>query len=96
MAQSKAGDTNQQAQTAVDNAAAPPAQPGYNIDVFYAWCKGCGLCEAYCPKDVYTCRADGKPDIVQPELCNGCQLCVLQCPDFAIRVVPHDHIEENG
>jgi len=65
--------------------------PDYVIGLFHAWCKGCGLCAAFCPQDVYECNPDGKPELVKADACNGCQLCVLHCPDFAIRVEPADH-----
>ncbi|NQU39334.1 MAG: 4Fe-4S binding protein [Lentisphaerae bacterium] len=71
-----------------------PKRPRFDIDLYHAWCKACGLCEAYCPHDVYVCNDEGKPTVVQPEQCTGCQLCVLHCPDFAIRVLPHGHVEE--
>lgn len=73
---------------------APPQRPRFDIDLYHAWCKACGLCEAYCPQDVYVCNDEGKPAIVNLEQCTGCQLCVLHCPDFAIRVVPHGYVEE--
>ena len=75
-------------------ASVPGKRPRFDIDLYHAWCKACGLCEAYCPHDVYVCNDEGKPEIVKPEQCTGCQLCVLHCPDFAIRVLPHGYVEE--
>ncbi len=68
--------------------------PEYVIGLFHAWCKGCGLCAAFCPQDVYQCNDENKPELVQADACNGCQLCVLHCPDFAIRVIPAEDLEE--
>ena len=48
-----------------------------------AWCKACGICIAFCPRQALTARADGKPEW-NSELCVRCSLCELRCPDFAI------------
>ncbi len=48
-----------------------------------AWCKGCGICVAFCPTNVLAIR-DGKVEVVNPEACTQCGLCELRCPDFAI------------
>ncbi len=47
------------------------------------WCKGCGICVAFCPKNVLTLVED-KITIANPEDCIKCGLCELRCPDFAI------------
>ncbi len=55
--------------------------------VFTKWCKGCGICIAFCPKGVLAADEDGQPQVVAPEKCTGCRMCELRCPDFAIRAV---------
>ena len=50
-----------------------------------AWCKGCGICPAYCPPKVLEIRQE-KVVLVNPEKCTKCALCELRCPDFAIYV----------
>ena len=55
------------------------------------YCKGCGICVAFCPKHVLVLR-EGKVWPELPELCIGCTMCELRCPDFAIEV--HERGEE--
>ena len=50
-----------------------------------AWCKGCGICAAFCPK--------GALEIVNEKVqkkaganCILCGLCELRCPDYAIYI----------
>lgn len=47
------------------------------------WCKGCGICVAFCPANVLELK-EGKVEIVNMEGCIQCGLCELRCPDFAI------------
>ncbi len=60
--------------------------PEWRVTIYRAWCKGCGICVAFCPKDVYEQDLLDHPQIIRPEACTGCQKCVLHCPDFAISV----------
>jgi 2-oxoglutarate ferredoxin oxidoreductase subunit delta len=62
------------------------------IQVDQECCKGCQLCIAVCPKEVYELsrvrNAKGYlvPAPVRPEDCVGCRLCEMTCPDMAITV----------
>ena len=56
------------------------------ITVFKAWCKGCGICIAFCPQGVLDFDKDGKAYPKHPEKCIKCMQCELRCPDFAITV----------
>jgi 2-oxoglutarate ferredoxin oxidoreductase subunit delta len=52
-----------------------------------AWCKGCGICVEFCPKDVLGLDEEEKVLAVKPDNCICCKLCELRCPDLAIEVV---------
>ena len=62
------------------------AHPEYEIDIFRDWCKSCGICAAFCPRQCLSLDAEGNPVIDKPEKCTGCRWCELHCPDFAICV----------
>ena len=51
-----------------------------------AWCKGCGICAAFCPKNVLEIRRE-KVAVKVVEACVFCGLCELRCPDYAIYLV---------
>jgi MinD superfamily P-loop ATPase containing an inserted ferredoxin domain len=57
------------------------------------YCKGCGICVAFCPKKVLVIK-EGKVFAERPELCIGCRMCELRCPDFAIEVHEEDENQE--
>lgn len=55
--------------------------------VFYHdWCKQCGICVAFCPRQALAMGADDYPHLVAPERCNSCGLCEFLCPDLAVTV----------
>jgi 2-oxoglutarate ferredoxin oxidoreductase subunit delta len=59
------------------------------VRVFGRWCKGCGLCIAFCPADVFEAGDDGHPRVRFPDRCTGCGWCESHCPDMAIQVIRH-------
>ncbi|MBC7235727.1 MAG: 4Fe-4S binding protein [Chloroflexi bacterium] len=65
---------------------APEKGQRYSIRVFGKWCKGCGLCIAFCPREVFAEDIEHRPVVVHPERCVACQWCTIHCPDFAILV----------
>ena len=48
-----------------------------------SWCKGCGICVAFCPRKVLALEND-RVKITDEESCIKCGLCELRCPDYAI------------
>jgi 2-oxoglutarate ferredoxin oxidoreductase subunit delta len=57
-----------------------------NIDIYKAWCKGCGICAAFCPTGALARDESGRPYVKEPEKCINCGWCEMRCPDFAITV----------
>lgn len=56
------------------------------VIIFGTWCKGCGICVAFCPTGVLALDADDRPIVVQPDKCTACHWCDTHCPDLAIIV----------
>lgn len=76
----EAGNIRQQGQPK------PKRSPVRKIDIFRAWCKGCGICAAFCPKGVLAVDEAGYPYVKDLDACTGCGWCEIRCPDFAITV----------
>lgn len=62
------------------------------IRINEAWCKRCGICAAFCPRDVLAEGESGIPRVVDLRACTFCVLCVLRCPDFAVEVVEGEEV----
>lgn len=63
----------------------------YRQSIFRDWCKLCGICSAFCPKNVIGVDDSGAPVFLRPEDCIGCRFCELHCPDFAITIIDSDN-----
>ena len=64
----------------------PRKGPRGKIIIFGTWCKGCGICVAFCPTGVLALDNDGHPVVVAPEKCTACHWCDTHCPDLAMVV----------
>jgi 2-oxoglutarate ferredoxin oxidoreductase subunit delta len=76
--------------TAAPTAAETPQKrkgPRGQVIVYGTWCKGCGICVAFCPPQVLALDEDQqRPIVVAPEKCTACHFCDTHCPDLAIVV----------
>lgn len=50
------------------------------------WCKRCGICSSFCPKDVFETDGEGTVSVARLDACIACELCERMCPDLAIRL----------
>lgn len=54
-----------------------------------SWCKGCGICAAFCPKEALEI-VDDKVRRREGSECILCGMCELRCPDYAIYIDEND------
>ncbi|MDY6823637.1 MAG: 4Fe-4S binding protein [Thermodesulfobacteriota bacterium] len=50
------------------------------------WCKGCGICVHFCPREVLALDDGFKAFAQSPGNCIACKQCEYMCPDLAIEV----------
>lgn len=61
------------------------------------WCKGCGICVAFCPTNVLELDHKDKAVAARIEKCIACKMCEWRCPDLAVEVITEDQdSEEKG
>ncbi len=60
------------------------------------WCKGCGICIAFCAKKVLELDNYDKAVPVRPNDCVLCGICEMRCPDLAIELVAEAEDEVNA
>jgi 2-oxoglutarate ferredoxin oxidoreductase subunit delta len=99
-------DSGKNAGQARESGSPPPSghseektHPEYRINIYRDWCKSCGICAAFCPRQCLSLDADGAPVVDHAERCTGCRWCELHCPDFAIcvrEVAPKDPKSEKA
>ena len=54
------------------------------VSINVRWCKGCGICVAFCPKKALS--IEGEKAKADQSKCVACGMCELYCPDLAIIV----------
>ncbi|UCG14102.1 MAG: 4Fe-4S binding protein [Deltaproteobacteria bacterium] len=64
----------------------PQPKKKFDVEFYRDWCKGCGICAAFCPSAALSMNEKGEPETAQPDLCIGCAWCEIRCPDFAVSV----------
>ncbi len=74
------------ARTAVKEKEPKAKKRRFDVEFYRDWCKGCGICVAFCPAGALSMNDKGDPEITNSELCTGCTWCEMRCPDFAVRV----------
>ena len=73
--------------------------PHGEISIISARCKGCGICQTFCPRDVlamstgFNAKGYHFPEVKDAGACLACGLCEIMCPEFAIFV---DGVEVEG
>jgi|YelNatPaOPRAMG01_1025707.scaffolds.fasta_scaffold28201_4 2-oxoglutarate ferredoxin oxidoreductase subunit delta len=58
----------------------------FRVVIYPRWCKKCGICVAFCPKNALGFDSQGVPYLANPAECTGCELCAMMCPDLAVEV----------
>jgi len=72
----------------------------WHIFINEDWCKGCGFCYTFCPREVleksdqFNIHGYYPPVVKSLERCVGCRLCEALCPEFAIHVAEEE--DEKG
>jgi len=56
------------------------------LNINHQWCKGCGICMAFCPREALFLNDRGKAEVISDK-CTACGVCELFCPDFALSLI---------
>lgn len=59
------------------------------------WCKGCGICVAFCPTNVLELDDKDKVVAARIEKCIACRMCEMRCPDLAVEVITENQDSED-
>jgi 2-oxoglutarate ferredoxin oxidoreductase subunit delta len=65
-----------------------------DIDIYKAWCKGCGICATFCPTGALAMDETSHPYVKDINKCINCGWCEMRCPDFAITVAKKTNDEK--
>lgn len=72
---------------------AKPKLKAHHID--RGWCKGCGICVRFCPKQVLQLDEQEKAYAAHPEKCVCCKMCEMRCPDLSITIETEEEGEDS-
>lgn len=61
------------------------------VKIIETWCKGCGICVAFCPKHVLSLNSSQIVQMDDDLGCIRCGRCEMRCPDFAIYLGEAEH-----
>ena len=70
--------------------------PRYEVRIDGDVCKGCELCNVFCPKKIVVMSAHvnkkgySPATVEKQEECIGCKSCAVVCPDGAISIYRED------
>ena len=64
------------------------------IEINTEWCKGCGICVAFCPKEVLKVNQKDKAEVARLKDCIACRMCELRCPDLAIEIKTEEKVNQ--
>ena len=64
------------------------------VSINSQWCKGCGICVAFCPKNTLEITREDKAFQARPDDCIRCGMCALYCPDLAVTVDAPPPVED--
>lgn len=75
----------------MDNVSKPSEEASGAVELEVNWeaCDGCGLCQAFCPGNVFEMKTVNRAKKAYPafvERCSACYTCVGQCPHKAIQL----------
>ena len=64
------------------------------LEINTEWCKGCGICVAFCPKEVLKVNQKDKAEVARLKDCIACRMCELRCPDLAIEIKIEEKVNQ--
>ncbi|AFM41251.1 hypothetical protein Desaci_2296 [Desulfosporosinus acidiphilus SJ4] len=56
------------------------------VEISQDWCKKCGICIVFCPKNVLESDEFSRVVVAKPDQCIACKICEKLCPDYAINI----------
>jgi 2-oxoglutarate ferredoxin oxidoreductase subunit delta len=86
----KLSDGHSPKERATKSSVSEKTKRSFDIDIFMGWCKSCGICAAFCPRECIGRDEEGSPVVKDASRCSGCGWCEVHCPDFAISVRPRE------